>query len=74
MEKIDLLSLLPSELEEFVISIGEPKYRAKQLFVAMHKGLSPAEITNIGNAMKKKLEEFLITNAPEQKKKKSGFS
>ena len=44
-QKIDLLSLLPAELEEFLISLGEPKYRAKQLFTQMHRGVSPADMT-----------------------------
>ncbi len=57
MEKTDLLSLLPEELEEFILSLGEPKYRAKQLFSAMHKGLSPDEMTNIGKATRAKLEQ-----------------
>ena len=56
MEKVDLLSLFPAELEEFMISIGEPKYRAKQLFSQMHKGISPSEMTNIGKATLAKLE------------------
>ena len=30
--KADLLSLYPEELEALVVSLGEPKYRAKQLF------------------------------------------
>ena len=55
--KIDLLSLNASELEAFVTSLGEPKYRAKQLFVPMHKGISPDEITNIGKALKAKISE-----------------
>ena len=29
--KIDLLSLYPDELKEFIVSLGEPAYRAKQL-------------------------------------------
>jgi len=55
-EKADLLSMLPSELEGFMISIGEPKYRAKQLFTQMHKGISPASMTNIGKATLAKLD------------------
>jgi 23S rRNA (adenine2503-C2)-methyltransferase len=57
MEKTDLLSLLPNELEEYIISIGEPKYRAKQLFSQMHKGISPADMTNIGKITKQKIAE-----------------
>ena len=69
MEKIDLLSLFPEELEQYVLSIGEPKYRAKQLFTAMHKGVSPKDMTNIGNAMKKKLDESAFFFMPSIKRK-----
>lgn len=54
-EKIDLLSLLPEELEALLLSVGEPKYRARQLFPQMHRGLSPEEMTNIGKATREKL-------------------
>lgn len=56
-QKTDLLSLLPEELEQFLLSLGEPKYRAKQMFSQMHKGVSPDEMTNVGKATKQKLEE-----------------
>ena len=55
--KIDLLSLDQSELSAFFESIGEPKYRAKQLFSQMHKGLCIEEITNISKATKAKIAE-----------------
>ena len=41
MEKTDLLSLELHELEAFMAELGEPKYRAKQLFTGMHRGVSP---------------------------------
>ncbi len=63
-QKIDLLSLYESELEEFIISIGEPKYRAKQLFTQMHKGVSPADMTNIGKATKQKIDERAYYSLP----------
>lgn len=57
MNKTDLLSLYPGELTDLVLSIGEPKYRAKQIFSQIHKGISPDNITNIGKETKKKLAE-----------------
>ena len=51
----DLLSLFPSELEELILSVGEPKYRAGQMFPQLHKGLSPNEMTNIGKKTREKL-------------------
>ena len=55
--KIDLLSLDISELSLLMAEIGEPKYRAEQLFVQMHRGVSPADMTNVGKATKAKLFE-----------------
>ena len=53
--KADLLSLTLSELEDFVISLGEPKYRAQQLFSPLHHGVYPDKLTNIGKVLKDKL-------------------
>lgn len=55
--KSDLLSLYPEELTELILSINEPKYRAKQIFSQIHKGISPSDITNISKETKKKLSE-----------------
>ena len=51
----DLLSLFPAELEELILSVGEPKYRAGQMFPQLHKGLSPEDMTNIGKKTREKL-------------------
>ena len=53
--KKDLLSLSREELLELVTSLSEPRYRAEQLFVGMHKGISPEDMTNLGKAFKEKL-------------------
>ncbi len=57
MNKIDLLSLYPDELTSLVLSLGEPKYRANQIFTQIHKGISPENITNISKETKRKLNE-----------------
>ncbi|MBQ7380861.1 MAG: 23S rRNA (adenine(2503)-C(2))-methyltransferase RlmN [Clostridia bacterium] len=67
--KTDLLSLGEQELAEFFLSIGEPKYRAKQLFTQMHKGLTPDEITNFSAATKKKIAECAFCHFPTVAKK-----
>ena len=67
--KKDLLSLLPHELEELVLSLGEPKYRAKQLFAPMHKGIAPAQISNVGKALISKLEACAAYSLPTVRKK-----
>ncbi len=63
-QKTDLLSLLPEELESFILSIGEPKYRASQLFEQMNRGISPDEMTNVGKATKEKLKEHAFFSLP----------
>jgi 23S rRNA (adenine2503-C2)-methyltransferase len=69
MEKTDLLSLYPKELEEYIISIGEPKYRAKQLFTQMHKGIAPDDMTNISRATKQKLNDSSFYYLPNIRRK-----
>ncbi len=68
-KKTDLLSLLPEELEELVLSLGEPKYRARQLFSPMQHGVAPSNITNIGKSLTAKLCEVGFYYLPEIRKK-----
>ena len=63
-KKIDLLSLDKEELTSFFAQIGEPKYRAAQLFTQMHKGLTLDEITNISKATKTKIAEIASYSFP----------
>ena len=68
-QKTDLLSLLPAELEELILSLGEPRYRAKQLFTQMHKGISPENMTNIGRTTKQKLFDVAYYSLPKIRRK-----
>ena len=68
-EKTDLLSLLPEELEHLVLSLGEPKYRAQQLFSQLHRGISPEEMTNVGKATVAKLKEHATSHLPTVRRK-----
>ena len=65
----DLLSCSPQELEALLLSVGEPKYRAKQMFPQLHKGLSPDEMTNIGKATREKLATVAQYHLPKPRKK-----
>ena len=67
--QIDLLSLSREELEDFIISIGEPRYRAEQMFSQMHRGISPEDMTNIGKGLKAKLSELSAFHIPTIEKK-----
>ena len=59
-ETRELLSMLPEELEEWMLENGEAKYRAKQLFPQLHRGLSPDEITNLGKKLQQKLKYYRL--------------
>ena len=63
-EKKELLALLPNELEELMAALGEPRYRAEQIFVQLHRGLSPDEMTNIGARTREKLAEVTHYHLP----------
>ncbi len=65
----DLLSLLPAELEALLLSIGEPKYRAAQMFPQLHRGLSPEGMTNIGKKTRAKLAEVAEYHLPTVRRK-----
>ena len=60
----DLLSLLPQELETLLLSVGEPKYRAAQMFPQLHRGLSPEQMTNVGKKTRAALAEVSEYHLP----------
>ena len=68
-QKIDLLSLAPEELEQFLAQLGEPRYRAGQLFSAMHRGVPLEAITNISKATKEKISAAGFYRFPTIKRK-----
>ena len=57
-ELIDLYSMDEGELVQYFLSLGEPKFRAKQVFTRLATGTPISEITNLP----KKLREYLIAN------------
>ncbi len=66
---IDLLSLYPEELEEFILSLGEPKYRAKQLFSPLQRGVELDSITNISKKTKEAIKQKAFCRLPTIKRK-----
>ena len=62
--KIDILSLSLSELTEKIIEIGEPKFRAKQIFDWLCKGAWDEEMKNIPKALRLKLNEYFFYPLP----------
>ncbi len=69
VKKQELLSLSPEELKSALVDLGEPSYRAKQLFSQLHKGLSPEEMTNIGKGTKALLSEHFTYHLPQIEQK-----
>lgn len=63
-EKKDLYSLNKEELEQLVLSLGEPKFRAKQIFTGLHSGRLLCEITNISKPLREKLREISLDTLP----------
>lgn len=62
MEKIDIKSLNYDELADYIVSIGEKKFRAAQLYSWMHEKLACSydEMTNISDKLKKVLKEITL--------------
>ena len=61
--KIDIKSLLPEELSAELAAMGEPGYRAKQIFTWLGRGAeSFDEMTNLSKPLRAKLaERFFLT-------------
>jgi 23S rRNA (adenine2503-C2)-methyltransferase len=62
--KREIRSLSLNEIEEYILSIGEKKFRAKQLFGWISKGIENFdEASNLPLKLREKLEEdFYISN------------
>lgn len=57
MEKVDIKSMDITELQELLRELGEPKFRAKQLFDWLHAKQvdSFAEMTNLSKSLRESL-------------------
>ena len=57
MEKTDILSMNKEELTSYIVSLGEPAFRAKQIWDWLMKGADIMDMKNIPAALKEKLSE-----------------
>lgn len=64
IEKTDLYSMTDTELEEYFLSLGEPKFRAKQVFPLLAKGTPISEMTNLSKKLREKLAEETLDTLP----------
>ena len=66
----DLKSLNRVELEQFFQELGEPKFRAKQVFQWLWRGVeSFDEMTNLSKALREKLRQSCILTVPQVERK-----
>ena len=61
--------MLPSELEAYLTSLGEPKFRAKQLFPRLQDGTPISEISNLPKALRERLSAETLNPIPTVEKK-----
>ena len=64
MEKLDILSMTFKEVENAIIEIGEPKFRAKQIYGWILKGMWGSEMRNIPLQLQKKLDDVFEFRLP----------
>ena len=69
MTKTDILSLTLKEVEELIVSLGEPKFRAKQIYGWITKGMWGAEMRNIPKSLIEKLNDVCEFRLPKVKLK-----
>ena len=69
IEKIDIASLDKRELEELLLSIGEPKFRAGQIFSWISKGVPIPEMTNLAKPLREKLSDMTLDTLPRIERK-----
>ena len=63
--KQDLKSMTKAEMEAAFAELGEPKFRAKQVFVWLHKGTTRFEnMTNLSKTLREKLDAQYYITAP----------
>lgn len=64
MQPIHLAGLSQAELTEFVESLGEPAYRARQIFAGLHQRRLPsfADMSDLPKELRTKLEEHAVAS------------
>ncbi len=68
-EKIDLYSMTDTELEEYFVSLGEPRFRARQVFPRLADGTPISEMTNLSKKLRERLENETLDTLPKVESK-----
>ncbi len=58
-----ICSMNIEELETLLLSLGEPKFRAKQVFSWLSRGVRPADMTNLPKTLRERLETLTYGSA-----------
>lgn len=69
MNKTDLLSMTSEELDSYIISLGYPKFRGKQIYEWMYRGCDFPEMSNLPQKMRQELAEKAYIAVPKIRKK-----
>lgn len=69
MAKVDIGSMTLSELEEYILSIGESRFRAKQIYGWLTKGTDFDGMSNLSKALRDKLVENCYSGIPKIEQK-----
>ena len=67
--KIDILSCTLEDVERLVINLGEPRFRAKQIYGWITKGMWGSEMKNVPASLLKKLEDVCEFRLPTVQRK-----
>ncbi|NLV86406.1 MAG: 23S rRNA (adenine(2503)-C(2))-methyltransferase RlmN [Clostridiales bacterium] len=63
--KTDIKSLLPEEISQVLSQMSQPKYRAKQIFSWLHRGVSNfEEMTDLPKSLREGLDERFFISCP----------
>ena len=63
--KQDIKSMNQTEIKQVLADLGEPAFRAKQIFVWLHKGCrSFSEMTNLSKDLRQKLDDRYYITVP----------
>ncbi len=68
-DKIDIASMTKDELCSYFKSIGEPKFRAEQVFSWISRGAAVSEMTNLSKSLREKLSQSCLDSLPRVEKK-----
>ena len=63
-KKMDLMSLLPEELEALCATLGQPRYRAKQIFSFLSRGVGVDDMSSLPKELRARLSEMAEDRLP----------